>query len=220
MRHASNGHKAAVAEDAEARTAAKVPRPIGGVATDQQLLQRIAKQDRSAFSEFYDRYAARAFGLIVRIVHDRAAAEDVLQEVFLQVWNRASTYDDSLSSPLAWVLLLARGRSIDALRHLGADARLAARNQSLHGSLQDESAPKNGLREGDIQLDRLPPDQAEAIRLAYHGGMTCVQIADLLGLPLGTVKTRVRLGIRRLREIVESRNTECGSVDCRNEVLA
>lgn len=223
MTHASNGHPPRggdrrAADEAAPTVNKPVPAAPGFPAghEDQELLRRIAKQDRAAFSEFYDRYAARAFGLVIRIIHDRAVAEDVLQELFLQVWSRAASYNPALSSPLAWVLLLARGRSIDALRRMASEARHAARNQTLVAATRPDAAPSTGSAdretEGEISLDRLPADQAEVIRLAYHGGMTCVQIAELLGLPLGTVKTRIRLGIKRLREIVECPSLEYGKV--------
>jgi RNA polymerase sigma-70 factor (ECF subfamily) len=168
---------------------------------DEALLASIAGRDRDAFAEFYDRYAARMFGLILKLIRRRDAAEDVLQDVFLQVWRKAGDYDSRLSRPLIWLMLVTRGRAIDWLRRHGSAAPAPPGfNGSAHATRprhdDDSFNPAPALA-------RLPAEQAEAISLAFYGGLTYPQIAELCAVPLGTVKTRIRLGMKKLRETIE-----------------
>lgn len=175
-------------------------------ATDHELLLQIAKRDRAAFGEFYDRYAARMLGLIRGILPDHAREEDVLQEVFWQVWQKASAFDPAIASPSAWLMMMTRARAIDQVRRTAVWERYVGRAQELnqpkaysngHAASQvndDESASARAA------LAALPAEQFEAISLAYHGGLTCAQIAEVRGLPLGTVKTRIRQGLMKLRQ--------------------
>jgi RNA polymerase sigma-70 factor, ECF subfamily len=168
--------------------------------SDHDLIGRTAARDRAAFAALYDRYAPRAFGLILRIMRNRTDAEDVLQETFLQVWNQAARFDPNRSAPDVWLLLIARSRAVDRLRK----RRVATKEELPDPATRDE--PDDGLiRREDAEqlrsaLEQLPPEQRDLIRRAFFGGLTHEQIATELNIPLGTVKTRIRLGMTRLRD--------------------
>jgi RNA polymerase sigma-70 factor (ECF subfamily) len=173
------------------------------------LIRRMAAGDHAAFARFYDRYASLVFPLIVRIVGERAEAADVLQEVFWEAWREAAGYDPGRGSPEAWLVTRARSRAIDrvrALRRRGAtfvapvDEALAAAPADPAGDPGERAEARGVLRSA---LDRLPVAQREVIELAYYGGLTETEIAEKLKQPLGTVKTRIRLALARLREVVQ-----------------
>jgi RNA polymerase sigma-70 factor, ECF subfamily len=167
---------------------------------DIALLDRVAARDQHALAELYDRHSRLLFGLIVRILRDRAEGEEVLQEVFLSVWTKAASYNPALGSPVGWLLGLARNRAIDHLR-----ARVRARTlQGVEvppaGDNPEEAARRN--QEGGrvrSALDTLPDDQRALLEHAYFQGMTHSELAEAFALPLGTVKTRVRAGMQALR---------------------
>lgn len=169
-------------------------------ATDAELLTRIAAdRDAAAFAALYDRLAPRVLGLLLRVLRNRTDAEDVLQEAFLQAWNQAARFDPARSVPLGWVLMIARSRATDRLRK----KPFATAEQPP--DLPHQPDPTAGLQAGETvgqvsaALQSLPPEQSEPIRLAFYDGLTHEGIAVKLGLPLGTVKTRIRLGMARLR---------------------
>jgi RNA polymerase sigma-70 factor (ECF subfamily) len=174
--------------------------------SDSDLLHAVARNDEAALAAVYDRYRLILFGLILRILHDRAEAEDVLQEVFLQVWRRAGDFDETRGRPFTWLVTIARSRALDRLRSAGSRARLA------DGAAQ---APRDDT--GDAELDalksetgavvrqalaQLPDEQRRTLFLAYFEGLTQVEISARLGDPLGTVKTRMRSGVIKLRELL------------------
>lgn len=167
---------------------------------DTDLIERMARdRDSVAFAVLYDRLAPRVFGLIGRILRNHTDAEDVLQETFLQVWNQAERFDRARSVPLGWVLMIARSRATDRLRRLPApqsDTPLEplADTDPVLGAVASEMAGRM-----TVALAGLPLEQAELLRLAFYEGWTHERIAARLGLPLGTVKTRIRLGMARLR---------------------
>lgn len=174
--------------------------------TDEALLNRIAAADAGAFAALYDRYAARVLGVLLKLLRNRAEAEDVLQEAFLQIWARAGQYDKTRASPLVWLLLIARSRAMDHLRRNRRQANAVAEFE-----FEAEAAPTEDVT-SEIELHesaqrarealaRLPEEQRGAINLAFYGGLTHEQIAERQAVPLGTVKTRIRLGMRRLREV-------------------
>jgi RNA polymerase sigma-70 factor (ECF subfamily) len=168
-------------------------------------LVRIAAGDRAAFGVFYDRHAARVCGLLTRLLGRRPEADDVLQETFWQVWTRAGGYDPQRSGPLVWLIMIARSRALDCLRRGGrripapAPGPTLAPDQGAEAVERDEDA-----RQAGAALEQLPEEQRTVIRLAFYDGLTHTQIADAQSLALGTVKTRIRLGMRRLREILTS----------------
>jgi RNA polymerase sigma-70 factor (ECF subfamily) len=172
--------------------------------SDNDLLHALARGDEAALAAIYDRYRLILFGLIMRILHDRTDAEDVLQEVFLQVWRRAGDFDEARGRAFTWLVTIARSRALDRLRSAGSRARLA------EGAAQ---APSEDI--GDAALDAvkseqvaivrqalagLPDEQRKPLFLAYFEGLTQTEIAARLGDPLGTVKTRMRSGLIKLRE--------------------
>lgn len=171
-----------------------------------ELIRRMADGDADACGAFYDRYARLAYPLIMRIVRDPSDAADVLQEVFWEAWQAAGTYDPSRGSPEAWIVMRARTRAIDRLRAVRRrgetfvaplDEGLAAGPADCGRDASERAADRMAV-EG--VLDRLSDAQREVIELAYFGGLTQTEIAERLGQPLGTVKTRMRLGLERLRE--------------------
>ena len=174
----------------------------------ETLVRRMAAGDREAFGTFYDRYAPLVYPLIVRIVRDRSDAADVLQDVFWEAWQGATTYDPARGTPEAWMITRARTRAIDrvrALRRRGEtfvpplDEGLTAAPAEAGGDAAERAEDRGLVLSA---LGELPPAQREAIELAYYTGLTQTEIAERLKQPLGTVKTRIRLGLERLREVV------------------
>lgn len=173
-----------------------------------ELVARIARGDRDAFGRFYDAYAGLAFGLIRRVLRDNAAAEEVLQEVFWQVWRDAPDYDVRRGSPEAWLVTRARTRAIDKLRSIRRMGKTfvapleeaVARREATAEENPGVAAEERGLIQ--TALDRLPVPQRRVIELAFFEGLTQSEIAARLGEPLGTVKTRARLGLERLRGLL------------------
>ncbi len=175
-----------------------------------ELIRRMADGDADACGVFYDRYARLAYPLIMRIVRDAADAADVLQEVFWEAWQAAATYDPARGSPEAWIVMRARTRAIDRLR------AIRRRGEMFVAPLDEAvaAAPADGGRDASERaanrtaiegvLERLPDAQREVIELAYFAGLTQTEIAERLEQPLGTVKTRMRLGLERLREIMKT----------------
>jgi RNA polymerase sigma-70 factor (ECF subfamily) len=181
---------------------------------DVELLKAIARQDESALAELYDRYRGILFGLLVRILNSREEAEDVLQEVFLQVWRRAADFDENRGRPFTWLVTLARSRGIDRLRNLGARERVAiagAREPSEEVSDAVADAFRSEQRSlVNTALAQLPDEQKRPLMLAYFEGLTQSEIATKLGAPLGTVKTRMRAGLMKLRELLGNQSGSFG----------
>ena len=181
-------------------------------AEEAALIQGVAGGDERAFASLYDRYGPILFGLLLRILHSRAEAEDVLQEVFLQVWQQARSFDAARGRAFTWLVTLARSRAIDRLRALDSRER-AARRSAEDAPPQgegEEAADDAALREeraGVVReaLAELPEEQRQVLLLAYLEGMSQSEIAAAKGQPLGTVKTRTRAGLRRLSELLRAR---------------
>ncbi len=180
------------------------PEKIEG--SDVELLHAVARGDEAALARLYDAYRVILFGLLVRILNSREEAEDILQEVFIQVWRRAKDFDEKRGRPFTWLVTLARSRAIDRLRLLGARQRLAA---SAEREQVDETSDAltdtiRGTQKEVIRraLAELPEDQRHTLLLAYFEGLTQSEIATKLGAPLGTVKTRMRSGMSKLRALL------------------
>lgn len=189
-------------------------RPERAQENDVELLKAIAAHDEAALAQLYDRYHVILFGLLMRILNNRAEAEDVLQETFLQVWRRAADFDEKRGRPFTWLVTLARSRGIDRLRMLAARERVAvagAREESEAVSDAASDAFRSEQR-GLVNnaLHQLPDEQKGPLMLAYFDGLTQAEIAARLGAPLGTVKTRMRTGLMKLRELLAGKDESFG----------
>ena len=180
-------------------------------AASVRLLGEIARGDREAFARFYDLHAGLVHTFALRIVRERGEAEEVVQDVFLQVWRQAATYSSERGTPEAWLITLARSRGIDKLRsrrRRDEMGRPAEDPDRLPEPVARESA--SGPAEARVTLGGalgdLPPAQRSVLELAYFDGLTQTEIAARLGEPLGTVKTRMRSGLERLRGILAVRS--------------
>jgi RNA polymerase sigma-70 factor (ECF subfamily) len=177
---------------------------------DEALLQAVSRGDESALAALYDRYRLILFGLILRILHDRQEAEDVLQEVFFQIWRRANDFDPARGRAFTWLVTIARSRALDRLRMLSSRSRFVeADEQTVSDEVTDTAQELVKSEEGQIvrqALDELPHEQRRALLLAYFEGLTQAEIAERLGDPLGTVKTRMRSGLIKLRELLRDRS--------------
>jgi RNA polymerase sigma-70 factor (ECF subfamily) len=182
--------------------AALAPRDEGWGA----LVERTARGDMNAFAAFYDATAALVHGLALRILGDPGAAEEVTADVFLQVWRQAGRYDAARGAPLAWLLTLTRSRAIDRRRARAAESpdvgplREALHVASAEPGPEESAALAERRRVVRAALGRLTTEQRRAIELSYLCGLSHTEIAGILGESLGTVKTRIRLGMMRLRE--------------------
>jgi RNA polymerase sigma-70 factor (ECF subfamily) len=189
-------------------SAARVVRTLPPSEDWAALIGRAAAHDPEALAALYDGTSHLAYGLVLRIVGDPSAAEEVTGDVYLQVWRQAARYDPSRGAPLAWLLTLARSRAIDRRRStgsgLGAAEPLTAAGDVASRSPGPEEASVLAERRRMVRgaLGRLAADQRRAIELAYFSGLTHGEIASALDEPLGTVKTRIRLGMIRLREML------------------
>ena len=183
--------------------------------SDAELLHAIARGDEQALAALYDRYRLILFGLVMRILHSREEAEDVLQELLLQVWKRASDFDEARGRPFTWLVTLARSRAIDRLRSLGARDRATTESVRDAGPEPWSDAADDAIRSEQSKIVRqalaeLPEEQRQALLLAYFEGLTQTEIAARLGAPLGTVKTRMRSGMIKLRELLRGKVAAAG----------
>ena len=172
------------------------------------IIERAAAGDQHAVSELYDATSRLVYGLVLRILGDDGAAEEVLLDVYMQVWRQAAAYDSGRGAPLAWLATIARSRAIDRLR-AGRQEWQRARSletvsQQSTGEDLEEAAYVAELREVVRgALGTLSSEQREALELAYYGGLSHSEIAERLGQPLGTIKTRIRLGMIKLRALLK-----------------
>jgi RNA polymerase sigma-70 factor (ECF subfamily) len=180
------------------------------IVSDLTLVLEIAKGDAESFALFYDRHASMVFGFLCRLLNDRVEAEDALQETFWTIWQQAKRYDSSRGVPVAWLVQIARSRGIDRLRQLRLkNQRDGAPIEEWNKPLASTASPEAMAMEQDTQrivhgeLNKLDMDQREAIILAFFRGLTHQEIANRLGAPLGTIKTRIRLGMRKLQMSIQ-----------------
>jgi RNA polymerase sigma-70 factor (ECF subfamily) len=168
---------------------------------DIALLGRVIARDGSAIGELYDRHSSLLYGLILRILRNRSEAEEVLQEVFVQVWTRAETYHVELGAPVAWLVRIARNRAIDQIRANSVRARTVEASPLPAPVETPEARAVMSEQQRAVAraLETLPPEQRELIEHAYFQGLTQSELAERFHLPLGTVKTRVRTGMMTLR---------------------
>jgi RNA polymerase sigma-70 factor (ECF subfamily) len=175
--------------------------------TDGDLLQAIAARDETALAALYDRYHVLAFSLALRVVNDRGRAEDVVQDAFLSIWRKAASYAEGRGSVKTWLASIVRNRAIDLVRARresdGDDeAVLLALRDPGPGVLDAVTASLDRTTVRDAVV-KLPIEQRQAIAMAYFEGRSHSEIADVTGLPLGTVKSRIRLGMHRLRDLLQ-----------------
>jgi RNA polymerase sigma-70 factor (ECF subfamily) len=173
---------------------------------DEELMPWIAKKDPEAFEVFYDRHGGAGYSLAYRILGDRSAAEDCLQEAFISIWRSGARFDRTRGSVRSWTLSIVRNRAIDSLRSKAGkapkltfddDAILEARAADEH--VEAEVLAAETADEVRGALSQLPGDQSKVIELAYFGGFSQSEIAGMLNVPLGTVKGRMRLGLEKVR---------------------
>jgi len=182
---------------------------------DAALVARVAQQDQQALSELYDRYRCLVFSLALRILKERSEAEEVMTDVFFQCWRGAVGFDRARGSVASWLITLCRSRAIDRLRARGRrDASLAAlRSDPAHAVASSEEAPDEiaavQQRRALVRsaLGALSEAQRATLELAYYGGLSHTEIAEQLGEPLGTVKTRIRQTLLALRQSLGARLT-------------
>lgn len=178
-------------------------------AADAALVAGLAINDEPAAVAFVRRFQGPVFGLAISITHDRVLAEDVAQEAFLRAWRAAASYDPRRGSVLAWLLTIARNVAIDAIRARRSTPTDAADLEQLIATTMRAAQPDGAA--GHVEtlaaadhLGRLPSEQARAVVLAVIGGSTAAEVAEHEGIPLGTAKTRIRTGLRRMRQAMEA----------------
>jgi RNA polymerase sigma-70 factor (ECF subfamily) len=181
------------------------PRSVRGLA-DEDLMTLVDRKDPTAFEVFYERHGGAAYSLAHRIVGDPGLAEDVTQEAFLSIWRSGARYDPTRGSVRSWSLGVVRNRAIDALRRAAGPARrLDLDDEALLETQESEELTEAEVIRRDTArhvhgaLGELPPEQSRVIELAYFGGFSQSEIAEILSLPLGTVKGRMRLGLDKVR---------------------
>ena len=172
---------------------------------DGRLLGCIAQADREAFAKLYDRYSPVIFSVIVRILNDAKEAEDVLQEVFVQIWEKASSYNRALGAPSNWLITMARHKAIDRLRSSQRRYRLiekvmAEGQDFASASVADEFFSQEKATAIRLAVTSLPDEQRRAIEMVFFAGLTQNEISETLHEPLGTVKARIRRGMLKLRD--------------------
>lgn len=171
------------------------------------LVASIATGDQAAMAALYDQTNRVVYGLALRILRDPSAAEEATLDVYMQVWRKASTYDVSRGNPSAWLLCMARTRALDRLRSSASarNAETSLEDSPIERAVATDNPEASTLateRQHIVRaaLDRLSPEQRVVIEVAYFSGLSHSEIAEKLSLPLGTVKTRIRLGMEKLRE--------------------
>jgi len=188
------------------------PDPAIDVDAEIELLRRIGRGDRESFAQLYDRFSSAVFSAAYRIVNNQQAAEDVLQEVFLQVWEKAALYDPARGKPLTWAITLTRNKAIDRLRATQRRGRLQESLERDAGGAEQFDGRSSFdavdlLEKGKLVAEamrKLPPEQREALDLAFFSGLTQSEIAEHLKEPLGTIKARIRRGMLKLKSLLDS----------------
>lgn len=175
---------------------------------DEELLAMVARGDEGALGAVYDRFGGLVYTVALRVTGDRQTAEEVTQDVFQGVWQTAGSYQAGRGACAAWLVGIARHRAIDAIRSKRERARTREQTYDQGSFAETAGAPDPELTDLDLReavraaLDSLPPAQRQAVELAFYGGLTRVEIAERLGEPIGTIKTRLRLGLLKLRDLL------------------
>jgi RNA polymerase sigma-70 factor (ECF subfamily) len=181
--------------------------------SDELLMKHLSQKKPEALQDLYHRYHGLLRSVILRVIHNPAEAEDVLQEVYLEVWKRADSYCETKGKPLGWLITLARRRAIDRIRHLtayrGATDRYEVECKHLQAAhehhAEEDTVSREDMRSYLVSLlERLPDNQRVVVEKAYFDGWSQRQIASNMDIPLGTVKTRIELGLRKLSNVMNA----------------
>jgi RNA polymerase sigma-70 factor (ECF subfamily) len=178
---------------------------------DEELISLVGQSDADAFAVLYDRHSRAAYSLAYRMMGERQAAEDLAQDGFLKVWRSATSYRADRGSVRTWILSIVHNRGIDQLRSLASRQRTQEKIEASAPKSQPSEAFAESWRNSQREqvreaLGTLPQEQLKVLELAYFSGYTHVEIAELLGLPLGTVKGRMRLGLKKVRDYFNSQD--------------
>ncbi|HZB08177.1 MAG TPA: sigma-70 family RNA polymerase sigma factor [Rubrobacter sp.] len=181
------------------------------ILADEDLISLVEAADAEAIATLYDRHSRAAFSLAYRMMGERQASEDLTQDAFLKVWRGASSYRADRGSVRTWILSIVHNRGIDQIRSQASRRRTQEKIEASAPRSQPSEAFAETLRNSQRDqvkeaLNTLPPEQLKILELAYFSGYTHVELSDLLGLPLGTVKGRMRLGLKKIRDYFESRD--------------
>ena len=190
----------------------RVPAFKPGETSDADLMRGLQAEDPEALSQLYDRYNGILKALILRVIHNEAEAEDLLQEVFMEIWNQAKNFSSKKGKPLGWMVTLARRRAIDGLRkkkaYVRAEERLQAETEQQPGAWV-QNVTEEAIHSGDARLlmgrviNSLPEAQRTTVELAFFYGMSQREIAANTNTPLGTVKTRLELGLKKIYDALK-----------------
>lgn len=187
------------------------PVPASELEHEIELLRRTGEGDRGSFEQLYERFSGVLFATAYRVLNNQQAAEDVLQDVFIQIWEKAPLYDANRGKPLTWAVTLTRNKAIDRLRSVQRRHRLqddVEKEAQTFEQFDDRSSldAVEGVEKAQLirgAIGKLSKEQREAIELAFFSGLTQTEIAERLGEPLGTIKARIRRGMMKLRELLE-----------------
>ena len=173
--------------------------------SDEQVLEAVGRGDDDALGVLYDRFGKLAFRLAFRILRDRTLAEDAVQEAFLAVWRSADAYKRERAKPSTWILTVVHRRAVDLVRReqIRRGEPLEAAPEPTTGPADEDAVLRDRRAAVQAALTALPGEQRQALELAYYGGLTQSELAERLGVPLGTVKSRMFAGLGRLRELLE-----------------
>ena len=183
----------------------------GSGAWELAIRDRLISRDQSVMSDLYDQFGSYVFGLAARVIGDRHAAEDVTQDVFLSIWERPEAFEPARGRLRTFLGTLAHRRAVDVVRREEARRRRAARDAATGVPIPDVGELAMAIVAAEqvrAEVDRLPREQREAIELAYFGGRTYRQVAEELGIPEGTAKSRMRLGLRRIAQALEAQGAD------------
>ncbi len=170
--------------------------------SDEQILEAVGRGDHDALGVLYDRFGRLAYGLAFRILRDRTLAEDAVQEAFLAVWRSADAYKRERAKPSTWILTVVHRRAVDLVRReeRRRGEPLEAAPEPTSGPADEDATLRKRRAAVQAALTELPGDQRQALELAYYGGLTQSELAERLGVPLGTIKSRMFAGLGQLRE--------------------
>ena len=172
----------------------------------RRLASRLRRRDPAALTELYEAHGSRVFSYLNHVLGDRATAEDICQEVFVEAWRKGARFDPDRGGAGTWLMTIARSRAIDQMRRRVPEPRESLTGGAALADTEDQSASVEVLHERwrmAVHLDRLPDEQAAVLRMRFHGGLSQSEIAEATGIPIGTVKTRMATALNRLRDFMD-----------------